>query len=604
MAERGAVVAGAVASKRADLDPPAIWLARVVALAQVRFPSADLGRSAVARLYPTLRNAWQGGSTPAQAEALLFTCDGRKIEIKEPLAVHVDKRPPKGAIAGEIFGALELRPPAAVERLKAQQTRLSARLDILEARRNAKRVFRRPSKDRELEQQINEAVRELRLVNEAIAGARVAPPPGRAKSPRTRRSAACPPSQAACRIGFLGGVCGLPAPLVLAAGQGAPVARNARFCLTSAARLNPSHLPAQGFAKNPSYPPEVQERAYDRDKAEQIKVIGIAQNLVPELVFNGAPGAIDGLPVVTEDGIVLGGNGRTMALQLHYAQGGTTARTYLLDHARQFGFTREQIAALPDPVVVRVIETSANDDPTHKQELQRLVRLLNVPLLKSLDARSESVAEARRLPDEVLEILSVALLEETSLSEYLSSPASRTLARALRRAEILTDANAVRLLAVDGQSFSDEGRRFVERILLASLIPDADILDRLDGRVRESLARAAPWFLSAAAGGEGWDLRPALRAAAADLLDMRRQEARSVDAFLAQTRIGEQPAVLGVPLGVEVLRMLVDLGAKPLQLSRLAQRFANYSRQHPTAQGSLLAEEKLTPPQALARAGA
>jgi len=121
-----------------------------------------------------------------------------------------------------------------------------------------------------------------------------------------------------------------------------------------------------------------------------MKVLSTAQNLIPELIFNGAPGAIDGLPVVTKEGIVLGGNGRTQALQLHYAQGGQLARDYLLDHAAQFGFARADVEKIADPVIVRVIEVVDRDAPTFQRAAQELVRLLNVPLTQSLSQRAES----------------------------------------------------------------------------------------------------------------------------------------------------------------------------------------------------------------------
>lgn len=585
------------ANRRTDQDPPPAWLAKVLSAADKRFPGSDLGRETVARLYPELRKLWQLGRGPLQAESSLYLCNGR-IEVNPPIEPPPPVRPPQGAQAGQIFGKTDLRDPAAVTRLKSAQLRLKMRIDALRAKQSAKRIFKRPDQERQIGEQIAELQSELQEIDQALSQAKTTPPPS---SARPRGSAACPPSQPACRLGFLGGACGLPAPLVLAAAQGAPIVREARYCLTSAFNLVPSHLAHRGFSPNSKYPAQVQERAYDRDKAEQYKVIGIAQNLVPELVFNGSPGAIDGLPVATKTGIVLGGNGRTMALQLHYAQGGKVARDYLLANARQFGFSKAQIAELPDPVVVRVIETSEPDAPGHQKELQRLVRLLNVPLTQSLDVRSESVAEARRLSDEALDVLSVALMEDVSLAEYLSSPASRPFAQALRRSEILTNANVVRFLSADGQIFTEDGKRFIERLLLASLVPDAQLLDRTDGRVRESLARSAPWFLSAAAGGAEWDLRRAIEAASRDLIDMRR-EGLSVDAFLRQTRMGEQAASLGVPLGVDVLRMLAELGTKPLQLSRAAQRFAELSRQHPSAQGSLLVEEKLSAAQALQKA--
>jgi hypothetical protein len=493
----------------------------------------------------------------------------------------------------------DLRPSAPIGRLMGKVARLESQLSVVEARRRVRSGSRTPTESqREREATLRGQLTEAR---HALEAARTAPT-ARRRPAKPRGAIGCPAKEPACQIGLLGGVCGLPAPLVLAAAHGAPVVQSARYCLTSAQKLIPSHNPQRGFSRNPDYPTDVQERTYDRDKAEQLKVIGIAQNLIPELVFNGAPGAIDGLPVVTPSGIVLGGNGRTMALQLHYAQGGQVARNYLLGHARQFGFTRAQVDALPDPVVVRVVSPAASGGAAQKRELQELVRLLNVPLTQSLDVRAESVAESRRLSDEVLDILSVALDGDISLAEYLSSPASRTLASALRRSGILTDRNAGRLLSPSGDSFSEDGKRFVERLLLAALIPDVQILDRLDGRIRESLARSAPWWLSAAAGGTDWDLRPALAAAAADLIAMRREGAPSVDAYLRQVRMGEPAAITGVPLGEPVLRLLAQAGTRPTALTQVARSLANASRLHPSAQGNLLAEEKLSPAEALARA--
>jgi hypothetical protein len=66
------------------------------------------------------------------------------------------------------------------------------------------------------------------------------------------------------------------------------------------------------------------------------------------------------------------------------------------------------------------------DTPQYKRAAQELVRLLNIPLTQGLGVRAESVAESRRLSDEVLEILSVVLADgQTSLADYLGSRASR-----------------------------------------------------------------------------------------------------------------------------------------------------------------------------------
>ena len=532
---------GGILASRADKDPPADYVARVAQEALTRFPHADLRRQVMQDLYPLIKYHWRIGDTERQTASTLFSCDGRRIVAVPIVEAPVQRvRAPKGAKRGEAFAADEIRPPL-------------------------------PTRPRA---------------------------PRKPRAPRVR--AACPPGTDGCNLGLLGGVCGLPAALVLASAQGAPTPRAARYCLTSASRLIASHLPLKSFAPNPAYPAEVQERAYDRQPGEQLKVLSIAQNMIPELIFNGAVGALDGLPVTTAGGIVLGGNGRTMALQVHYAQGGHAARDYLLDHAQTFGFSRANVEVVREPMIVRVLDTPAPGTASYRRELQELVRLLNVPLMQSLDPRSESVAEARRLNDEVLDVIAVGMEGDQTLRDYLSSRQSRTLANALRRAGIITNRNAVRFL--ECESFTEDGKTFVERLLLAALIPDAVLLESLDGQVRATLARATPWLLSAAAGGDDWDLRPALRAAAEDLIAMRRQGAPSVDAYLRQTVMGERPAVERVPLGEAMLRVLQDIGKRPLVFTKFARQFAESARQHPTAQGGLFAAEKLTPAEALRRA--
>lgn len=521
---------------RETKQAPVAWVARFAVAARRLFPSARLDADTIAELLPAVTELWRAGYRPEVAAQTLCQCQGRAIR-PNPIAVRQYVRAPKGAKPGRAFGVDEVRPAH--------------------------------------------------------------PPKPRApRKPQAPRAASCPPDSAACALGLVGAACGLPAILVLAAAQGAPVPRVARYCLTSAERLIPSHQSTRGFQPHPEYPDRVQERDYQADRAEQLKVLGMAQNLIPALVFNGAPGAIDGPPVVTEDGIVLGGNGRTMALQLHYAQGGTTAADYLADHAALFGFTAEQVRTVERPVLVRTIQTHK---PPDARELRELVRVLNIPLSQALDIRSESVAEAQRLTGEVLDVLGVALADpDATLRDYLSSRDSRTLAATLRRAGILTDNNGKRYLTADGV-FSDDGKTFVERLLTAAVIDSARLIDRAGPQLIGTIARSAPWILSAASAGPDWDLRPALRAALSDLIDLRNADAPSVDFFLAQTSF-EPPKVRGVRHGETLLRVLHDLGAKPIAFARVARRYAELAAAHPTAQGGLFPAEKLDPDSALNQA--
>ncbi len=578
-------------------SPPAQWWADLQAAIVQRFPGARLDRRKMQELRPYFVAEWRNRQKPQQSARTVCSCDGKTLKLNQPIDVP-KLRPPQGAKRGDVFGADELRRPAAVVRVEQQLAKTEKQL------RQVQRARGSSSPDQPDEAALRVQLDELKQRRDDRVKRAVYKPPTPTRRPPARRPSACPAGVPACSLGLLGGWGGLPAPLVLASAQGSPSIRTARYCLTSVWGLLPSHDARKGFAPNPTYPKGVQERAYDRDPGEKMKVINIAQNLIPELIFNGSPGAIDGLPVTTSTGIVLGGNGRTQALQLHYAEGGTAARKYLLANSRQFGFTPKQVAAIRDPAVVRVIETPAPDAPDHARTLRELVRLLNVPLLQGLRQREESVAEAHRLSDEALEVLSVGLGDDLSLAEYLSSSQSRTFRDALRRSGILTDRNAGRLLNAGGESFSDDGKVFIERLLTAALVPDAVLLDEAGGQVRGTLARGAPWLLSAAAAGAEWDLRPAMRAALQDLIDLRRRDIRSVDAYLRQQVIGEPPAVQNVPNGEEVLRLLFSMAGRPVVFGRFAKQFAELSRLHPSAQFSLLPQEKVEPAEALRRAAA
>lgn len=405
----------------------------------------------------------------------------------------------------------------------------------------------------------------------------------------------CPPENPACRLGLLGGACALPAPL-LTPGSAGPVPQTARFCLAEATSLRASHDPLRGFAPTAGYPADVQERPYHRDKAEQLKVEQIAENLRPELIFSDAPGAIDGTPVVTPEGIVLGGNGRTMGLKLAYARGDGQAKEYLLQHAARFGFSPRQVAALQQPVLVRVIGGRRTPEA-----LREAVRVLNVPLTQSLDVRAEAVAEARRLTEEVLQLFASAFDESASLAEFLRGSGAQELARLLRRAGILTDRNANRMLS--GTRFSEEGERFVERLLAAAVLPSERLLSLLRTPEREGLARSAPfWIAAAGVAGPAWDVRPALAAAVEDLLDAQARGYDDLGAFLRQGALLPESGPLVLrhrPLGPLLLHILWNHHAAPLRLARIARAFAARARQEPEGQGSLLPAEALGPAQTL-----
>ncbi len=276
--------------KRARAQVPTDWLASAVALLQLAHPSIRVQRQTVERLLEFLTWQWRLGHTPRQAVAMICASGG---VLRPSAGAYVDSRParpPKGATAGQAFGADELRQAPKLERLSDKLRKLEEKRDELTTKAEVAEVraehSQRPAKRAELRDKASEARRkaaglaaqmaelQATLTTEQrrsvkagewsqVRSERVTK---RAQGRRAGGAAVCPPEQSACALGLQGAICGLPATLVLASARGAPLPQTARYCLTSADRLIPSHDARRGFVKRDDYPTDVQEREYHRDR--------------------------------------------------------------------------------------------------------------------------------------------------------------------------------------------------------------------------------------------------------------------------------------------------------------------------------------------------
>lgn len=382
-----------------------------------------------------------------------------------------------------------------------------------------------------------------------------------------------------CDITMPEGVCGAKASILLPSQGGAPREIRTRYCLVSADAIIPSHDPLS-FQPDSRYPEGVQERRYNRDRAEQAKVIGIAQTPRPELIFSTSASATDGTPIVTPSGIVLGGNGRSMGLKRAYAQGnGEAFAAFLRRMASAFGFSRSQIEATPRPVVVRTITPPRN-------EWAKYSRDLNAGLTQALDTTAEAVSLARLVTPSMLSVLSRGLEGGRELGEYLRSKDSLPLIGELEREGVITSTTRGRL--VENGLLSKAGRELLIRQFSATMVPDADLLEGLGAAIRNSLARSAPYWMAAAAQGGDWDMRPAFTAAAHDLVAAR-HAGLAVKDYLRQLSLTNPPQTLGSKMGAMALKILDKYGRSPLKLTRIAKSFASDAELHGGTQVTLLA---------------
>lgn len=111
--------------------------------------------------------------------------------------------------------------------------------------------------------------------------------------------------------------------------------------IVEADSLTPSHNANDGYKKSEGFPVNeegktINDRDYENDKQAQLVTDMIAMK------YDGQ--AVDQMPVVTTDGIVVDGNGRTMAGQKAAKDGTDGAYLEALkENAENYGFTAEQI---------------------------------------------------------------------------------------------------------------------------------------------------------------------------------------------------------------------------------------------------------------------
>jgi hypothetical protein len=178
-----------------------------------------------------------------------------------------------------------------------------------------------------------------------------------------------------------------------------PEGEGAHYALFEVSALVASHR-AEDFQPDPMYPLSVQERVYHSDAAERFKVVRGAQQLRPEFLLAKTPSPLDGPPLVTEPPypLVLGGNGRTMMLQLAYKRHPESSSAYrlaLIGQARDFGFTPQEVERMTAPVLVRVIDGLTRTSSA--AELTAAVRRYNEGLTQRMEPVARAVAQAKAL---------------------------------------------------------------------------------------------------------------------------------------------------------------------------------------------------------------
>lgn len=250
--------------------------------------------------------------------------------------------------------------------------------------------------------------------------------------------------------------------IVLANGEHVP----GRYVLVESGAATPSHNPRAEFVKNEGFPQDengqsVNDRDYERDKDAQSTTRQIAS------IYDQR--ALQTPVVVTNDGIVLSGNGRTMAGELA-AQDNTDGAyiEHLKQYGSQFGFAPEQVEGMQHPRVVFVPDEAM---PYTADTFAKF----NQQEMKGQNKTEQAVKLGKIVGDDTFSRIIRSINGYNTLGEYYADTQATTQAiNELRDAGAISQAQYGEMF--DGETISAQGREMLENMLIGKAFesnPDA-----------------------------------------------------------------------------------------------------------------------------------
>ncbi|MCF8034663.1 MAG: hypothetical protein K9K66_04470 [Desulfarculaceae bacterium] len=365
------------------------------------------------------------------------------------------------------------------------------------------------------------------------------------------------------------------------------------YVLVEAGDLITSHDPVS-FKPSEGYPEGVQERRYDAEQDEQLKVVRHAQNLNTRYVITDNPDAVNGPPIITPGGVVLGGNSRAMSISRAYGEegNGDAYRQDLEARAPIFGLDPEQVRAMREPVLARMTQPAES-----VQELHRLASLFNRAPTQAMGETTATASMGHNVSQATLERIGSLLAQhEATLRELLANAdvAKRILQRLVNDG-VISQEEANKYWSERFGQLNEDGKRLVERTVLGAILQDAELIENLPRSVLANISRSLPSLVKIMAVGGQWDIMPALREALGITVKMQATGIKSVRELARQQALpGAEEAEMGEQAAVLAM-FLQDNGP-----NQVRDAFAGYAQDAALAAGGQQTIIKLTPEESFA----
>lgn len=228
------------------------------------------------------------------------------------------------------------------------------------------------------------------------------------------------------------------------------------YRLVTAGAVTASHNPFYGWCKSEGFPTDgngntVNDRDYEHDKE--------AQEVTRRIAMHYDQRALQTAVVVTKDGIVLSGNGRTMAGDLAanwHTDGGYV--DYLARYPQQFGFTEGQVRMMAHPrVVFELDETPAYTTETFAR--------FNAQEMKSMSKTEQAVKMGKLVGDELFRRVCRTINGYDTLGEFYGDAAvALGVVKDMVTEGCLSQMEMAAMM--DGDRLSDTGQEVIENLLI------------------------------------------------------------------------------------------------------------------------------------------
>lgn len=259
------------------------------------------------------------------------------------------------------------------------------------------------------------------------------------------------------------------------------------YILVEAGAATPSHDPFNGWNTSNGFPvtddgKNINDRDYKNDTDAQQITTQIAQT------YDGQ--AVAQVPVVSSEGIVYDGNGRTIAGNI--AAANNTDRAYiqaLADNAGNFGFAPEQVEGMQHP---RVYMQTDEDLPYNTTTFAKF----NAQEKKSQGSTNRAVSSSKKLTEAARDGMLRILDDYGTLDAFFASEnGAKDIVHSLLDNGIITQQEVVGLTENTDRGFvlSPAGKDYVTDLLIGGLFDEQTIrMLGNDKGLKQSILRAMP----------------------------------------------------------------------------------------------------------------